>query len=181
MNTSDIKLRLQKSLDFLQTELNQIRTGRASPALIEDVTVTAYDSKMAVKELGSVSLLDSQTLLVSPWDKSLIPSIVKAISESKLGLSPREDGQVIRVPIPPLTEERRVEMARVVTQKVEEAKQSMRNIRQEEMKDIEKDFADKNISEDEKFTNKEKVEEIVKDFVEQADEMGGNKKEGLQV
>lgn len=179
MTTSELKAKLQKSLDFLQSELNQIRTGRANPSLVEDVTVSAYDSKMTIKEVGSVSLLDSQTLVISPWDKTLVPAIVKAIIESKLNLVPQEDGQVVRVPIPPLTEDRRIELTKVVSQKVEDSKQSLRSIRQDAMKDIEKSFTAKEISEDQKFTDKDSVEKIVKEFVEKAEEIGESKRTDL--
>ncbi len=179
MNSSELKSKLQKSIDFLQSELAQIRTGRANPSLIEDISVNAYESKMLLKELGSITLQDAHTILVAPWDKGLIPSIAKAISESEHRLNPVESGSNLRVPIPLLTEERRKELAKLVSQKTEETKQSMRNIRQDAMKDIDRAFDAKEISEDEKFTEKDEIEEVVKKYTKQADEMGEAKSSEL--
>jgi len=179
MTSSELKNRLTKSIEFLQAELTQIRTGRANPSLLEDIEVVAYESKMALKELGSVTLADAQTIMVTPWDKNLIPDIEKAIRDSESKLNPVEVGGNLKVPVPPLTEDRRKELVRLVNQKVEDCKQSVRNIRQDAMKDIDKEFEDKIISEDEKFTQKEEVEEITKDFVEQSDAIGETKSSEL--
>jgi ribosome recycling factor len=179
MNAPELKLKLLKSIDFLKSELSQIRTGRASPSLIESVLVDAYESKMSVKELGTITVMDSQNLVVSPWDKSLLKPIAKAIRESGLGLNPIDEPDRIRIPIPALTEERRTELTRIVSGKVEECKNSLRNVRQDAMKYIEKEFLDKNISEDEKFSQKEEVEKTIKTFIEQADELGEVKKKEL--
>jgi ribosome recycling factor len=181
MNTPELKLKLSKSIEFLKSELSQIRTGRASPSLIESVFVDAYDSKMSVKELGTITVMDSQNLVVSPWDKSLLKPVAKAIRESGLGLNPIDEPDRIRIPIPALTEDRRAELARIVSVKIEECKNSLRNVRQDAMKYIEKEFADKNISEDEKFSQKEEVEKTIKTFIEQADELGEAKKKELLV
>ena len=172
MTASELRNRLSKSKEFVQTELSQIRTGRANPSLLEDVMVDAYDSKMALKELGSITLADSQTIMVVAWDKGLLPAISKAIRESEHRLNPVEVGENLRVPVPSLTEDRRKELVKLVNQKVEEAKQSIRNIRQDAMKDLDTAFNSKTISEDEKFTQKEEVEEIVKEHVEDVDKMG---------
>lgn len=179
MNISELKIKLSKSIDFLKSELSQIRTGRASPSLIEAVLVDAYDSKMSIKELGTITVMDSQNLVVSPWDKALLKPIAKAVRESGLGLNPIDEPDRVRIPVPALTEERRTELSKMVSVKVEECKNSLRNVRQDAMKDIDKDFADKNISEDEKFSQKEEVEKTIKGFVEQADELGETKKKEL--
>jgi ribosome recycling factor len=176
---SELKLKLEKSFEFLQGELNKVRTGRASPALLEELKVNAYDSKMALKELGSITVPDAQSLLISPWDKSLSDNIAKGIRDSDLNLSPVVDGDLIRVPVPDLTEERRQEMTKLVTAKVEEVKNSIRNIRQEAMKDIDSRFSDKDISEDQKFTEKEDTEEAVKEFTDKAVKLGEDKKSDL--
>jgi ribosome recycling factor len=179
MNTSELKLKLLKSIDFLKSELSQIRTGRASPSLIESILVDAYDSKMSVRELGTITVTDSQSLVVSPWDKSVLKPIAKAIRESGLGLNPIDEPDKVRVPVPALNEERRSELAKVVSGKVEECKNSLRNVRQDTMKSIDKEFTDKDISEDEKFSQKEEVEKTVKTFIEQAEELGEAKKREL--
>jgi len=179
MTTSELKSKLQKSLDYLEGELTQVRTGRASPAMIEDLPVKVYESMMTLKELGAITVLDSQNLSVAPWDRSLLKEIAKAIRESDLNVNPVVETAFVRVPVPALTEERRKEFAKLVSSKVEETKTSMRNIRQEAMKDIEKAFSEKEIGEDDKFTQKEEVEDIVKDFVTQAEEIGAKKREDV--
>jgi len=179
MNKTELKNRLQKSLDFFSNDISSIRTGRAHPSLIDGLTLTAYGSKMTLKELGNITLLDSQTLSVSPWDKSLVPTIAKALKESDLNLNPSEDASTIIVPIPPLTQERRQELTKLVNLKAEESRQSIRSIRQEFMKIIEKEYTDKIISEDEKFTYKDEIEEIVKDYSKQIEEIAKKKNSDL--
>jgi len=179
MTVSELENRITKSVDFLKSELTQIRTGRANPSLLEEVTVEAYESKMALKELGSITLSDSHTIMITLWDKNLLPVVVKEIREGELKLNPVEAGGNLKVPIPPLTEDRRKELVKLVNQKIEECKQATRNIRQDAMKDIDKEYDEKNISEDEKFTQKGEVEEIVKKLVEEAEEAGNAKSKEL--
>lgn len=179
MTIGELKVRLSKSIDFLKNELSQIRAGRANPALVEGVAVDAYGTKMTIKELGSITVLDAQNLVVTPWDKSLLKVIGAAIFESELKINPVVDSASIRVPIPPLTEDRRKDLVRLVGGKVEECKTSLRNIRQEAMKDIEKAFSEKAIGEDDKFSEKDEVEKVVKEFVAKSDELGDAKKEDL--
>jgi ribosome recycling factor len=179
MNTTELKSKLTKSTEFLRSELSQIRTGRASPSLLEEIAVDAYGTKMSIRELASISLLDTQNLAVVPWDKGLLKSISKAIRENNLNLNPVDEAERVRVPVPALTEERRKELAKVVSVKVEDCKNAIRNTRQDAMKDIEASFASKEIGEDDKFRQKEDVEKIVKTFVDQCDEMGESKKDEL--
>lgn len=179
MNTLELKSKLLKQQDFLKNELSQIRTGRVTPSLVENIFVDAYGTKMTVKELGAISVLDSQNLVVAPWDKSLIKSVSKAIRDSQPSLSPIEDGEKLRVPVPTLTEERRKELAKTVGVKVEECKNTIRSIRQEAMKDIDKMFADKAIGEDEKFRLREETEKIVKESSDSLDVLGEQKKSEL--
>lgn len=176
MQISDLTNRLNKCVDHFKTELSKVKTGRATPSLVESIPVDTYGSIMQVRELASITLLDSQNILISPWDKGVAKDIYKAIAESDLKVSPVIDGSNIRVPIPALTEERRIEMTKIVSTKLEESKNSIRSVRQDAMKDIEKEFADKKIGEDEKFTQKDKVEKTVKDFIQQADELSEAKK-----
>lgn len=179
MTKQELSQKLEKTLEYLGAELAKIRTGRASTSLIEGIVVNAYGSNMKIKEVGSVTVLDTQNLVVSPWDKSLLDPVAKAIRESGTGLNPVVDGDVVRVPVPPLTEERRKEYAKIATTKVEEAKESVRRIRQEAMKDIDKMFSSKEITEDDKFSMREDIEEEVKSAVAKADEAGENKKSDL--
>lgn len=180
MNISELKNKATKSVDFLKTELNQIRTGRVSPNLISDISIEAYSgSLMTLKELGSISVMDSNNLAITPWDKSVLDSIVNGIKISDLGLSAIKEADRVRVSVPTLTEERRIEFTKDASEKVENSKNSIRNIRQEIMKDIEKDFTDKVISEDDKFKQKEEVEKLIKNFIDQVDEIGEEKKKEI--
>lgn len=179
METKELKTKLDKSIEFLKNELAQIRTGRASPALVEDIPVEAYDTIMTIKEVGSISSLDSQNLVIAPWDKSLLKPILSAIRDSDKSFNPVQDGEVIRVPVPALNEDRRKELARLVSTKLEECKNSLRSIRQDAMKDIDKLFNEKQLSEDEKFTQKDKVEDILKEYNEKATDIAEAKKEDV--
>lgn len=175
MTNSELKFKLEKSVEYLQGELSKIRTGRASPALIESIKVNVYESMMEIREVGTITVLDPSNLVVSPWDKSVLKEIASAIRNSDLKLNPVVDGDVVRVPLPQLTEERRKEMTKLVTDKVEEVKGSIRNVRQEAMKDIEDKFKKKEIGEDEKFTEKDKVEETVKEYNDKVSKIGSDK------
>lgn len=179
MTNSELKSKLNKSLEFLESELSQIRTGRANPSLLDDVVVEAYEAKMLLKELASITNADSQTLIISPWDRSLLDVIGKCIREGDLKLNPVVGGDSIKVSLPPLTEERRKEFAKIVSTKLEECKNSFRNIRQDAMKDVDKMFSDKEIGEDEKFALKEEIEEIIKDFTLRVEELSESKKQDL--
>ncbi len=176
MTKSELTKKLDSAVNFLESELAQVRTGRASPSLIENLVIRAYDSNMMIKELGTISAPEPQLITVSPWDKSLIPVIAKAIRESELQLNPAEDADLVRIPIPQLTEERRKEFARLVTSKVEDSKKTIRNIRQDAMKSIDKQHTDKLISEDEKFTLKDEFEDIVKIKTRGLEELGEAKR-----
>lgn len=176
MNTSELKRKLESSLEFLHSELSQVRTGRVTPGLLDSIHINAYDSKMAIREVGNITQLDPQTLAVSPWDKSLLETIAKAIRDSELKLNPAVKNDSVIIPVPSLTEERRVEFTKLVSTKVEETKNTMRGIRQDAMKDIDSRFANKEFGEDEKFSMKEDVEDLVKEYVGKAEEAGESKK-----
>ncbi|MFZ5425284.1 MAG: ribosome recycling factor [Patescibacteria group bacterium] len=179
MQTLELKKKLNTSIEFLSEELTKLRTGRATPGLIENITVNAYGANMTIKEVGSVTVPDSQLLVISPWDKSLLKNIEKSIRESDLNLNPVVDGDIVRVSIPSLTEERRKEFAKIASSKVEECKQAIRNVRQDAMKAIDKKYADKLIGEDEKFTQREEVEDVVKEYVSKAESLGEAKKKDI--
>lgn len=179
MNKTELKSKLDLSIQFLESQLSKIRTGRANPSIIEGVEVNAYGQLLKIRELGSINVLDSQTLVITPWDKSLIKEIVKSIREASLGLNPVADSDVARVPVPALTEERRKEYAKLASTKVEESKNTIRSIRQDFIKSVEKSFAAKEISEDEKFTKIKEIEQIIKEYTTKADELGEIKKKEL--
>jgi len=179
MTIPELRSKLTASFEHLKGELSQIRSGRATTSLVEEVRVMAYGSEMKIRELGTISTPDAQMILISPWDKSLIKEIEHAIREQNPGLNPVPDSQVVKVPVPPLTEERRKEFVKLVNDKAEAAKHSMRNIRQDAMKDIDKRFANKEIGEDGKFSFRDKVEEVVKQTNAQIDNLGEAKKKDL--
>ena len=179
MNKSEIKRDLTDAVEFFKNELSKIRTGRASSSLIEDISIDVYGSKMRIKELGSITVPEPQLIVVSPWDRSQIPSISKAINTSELNLNSSFDNEKVRVPVPPLSQERRTELAKIVSTKLEACKTTIRNLRNDVMKSVDKSFADKAISEDEKFQQKEEADKLIKEFTEQADSIAEDKKKSL--
>lgn len=179
MTNKELKDQLEDSVEILKQDLSQVRTGRASPSLLDSVKVNAYDSKMSIKEVGTVTMPDPTTLLIVPWDKSLIDNIAKAIRESDIKVNPIVEGDRVRISFPGLTEERRKEFAKIVSDRVEECRQRIRRVRQEAMKDIDKMFSDKEISEDEKFALQENVEETIKDYNKKVEEIGEKKTEEI--
>ena len=175
----ELNQKLTLSLEFYVAELTKIRTGRASIALVENIELSAYGGSMKMKEVGSISVPEPQTIMIAPWDKSLLKDIDKALRESALGVNPIVGGDNVKVPIPASTEERRKELVKMVGVKLEDCKTSMRNIRQDAMKQVDKAFAEKEIGEDDKFNQKAEVEEIVKDYVAKAEEVSEKKKEEI--
>ena len=179
MTKSELSKKLDGAIDFFKADIAQVRTGRANPVLIEDLSVEVYGSVMKVKELGTISVPEPQLIVVSPWDKSVLTLIDKAIRESDLKLNPVTADGVIRIPIPPLSQERREEFAKMVNTKMESARQAIRNIRQEALKDIDRSFADKEIGEDEKFTLREEVESLVKEKTNEIGLLGDSKRKDI--
>src|SRR5665647_424899 len=156
-----IRPNLDKSIEHFQEELKQLRTGRASTALVENLLVDYYGSKSPLKQIASVSTPEPRLILISPWDKNNLANIEKAIKESQLGLQPNNDGQVVRINIPQLTEERRLDLIKVLNQKAEEAKISVRKIREEVWEEIQEMEKSGKISEDDKFSGKENLQAVI--------------------
>lgn len=179
MSTSDLKKKLQDSLDFLKGELTQIRTGRVTPSLLDSILVNAYGSDLTMREVGTLTVLDSHTLSVTPWDKNLLSEIENAIKNSDLGLNPVVRGTSVLVPIPALTEERRKEFTHLVAEKSENIRQSYRNIRQDAMRDIDTKFNNKEFGEDEKFSRRNEIEDLVRKFISKVDEASESKKKEI--
>lgn len=159
----------------MKGELSQLRTGRVTPSILDDIVVDAYGTDLSVKEVGTITVLDPQTIQIAPWDKNLLESISTAIQKSDLKLNPSIRSDSVIVPVPALTEERRKEYTRLVASKVEETKQTMRNFRQDAMKSIETRFSNKEFGEDQKFKLKEDFEELVKEYISKTTEMGESK------
>jgi ribosome recycling factor len=171
--------RMSKAIEALKRDLATVRTGRANPSLVEDLRIDYYGTPTPLKQLASVSVPEARLLTIQPWDKGSLPAIEKAIQKSDLGLNPSSDGNVIRLAIPPLTEERRKELVKVVHKKVEEGRVEIRNIRRdahEMLRDFKKE---KEISEDSEFNAQEDLQKVTDRFIADADKVGQEKEQEL--
>ena len=175
----DARNRMTKSLDSLRHELAKIRTGRAHPSLLEHVHVDYYGSEVPIGQAASVTVEDARTLSVTPWDKSMVSVIEKAILTSDLGLNPSTAGQVIRIPLPPLTEERRKDLGRIVHQEGENAKIAIRNIRRDANHHIKELLKEKEISEDEERKAEHDIQTVTDVAVKKVDEIVAEKEQEL--
>ena len=169
LDFADTKAGMQKAVDYFKVEIAAIRTGRAVPALIENIPCNAYGgtAKLSVKELGTITTADAQTLVVQPWDQSVIGEIRQGILAANVDLTPVIDNNLIRISVPVLTTERRSEYVKLLHDKTERTKISVRNSRQDKMRVIKNAFEEKNISEDEQFKAEEDLQRITDEFVGQ--------------
>lgn len=156
----DALTRMHKSIDAFKAELLKIRTGRAHVSLLNHITVDFYGSEVPIGQAANLTVEDARTLAVTPWDKSMVPLIEKAIMSSDLGLNPSTAGAVIRVPMPPLTEERRRELVKVVRELAENARIAVRNIRRDANNELKSLLKDKDISEDEDHKGQDLVQQV---------------------
>ena len=175
----DAKVRMNKSIESLRHELAKIRTGRAHPSLLEHVMVDYYGSEVPVGQAASVNVEDARMLSVTPWDKSMVAVIEKAILTSDLGLNPATAGQVIRIPLPPLTEERRRDLGRVVHQEGENAKIAIRNIRRDANHHAKDLLKEKEITEDEERRAETEIQQLTDNAVSRVDEIVAEKEQEL--
>jgi ribosome recycling factor len=167
---ADASVRMEKSLDALNKELMTIRTGRASPSLVERLQVDYYGTQTPLQALAGISTPDATQLVISPYDRGAISAIEKAIQRSELGLNPSNDGQLIRIAIPQLNEERRRELVKVVHRKAEDARVAVRNIRRDEVDHLRKVEKDGHVSKDEIETKLADVQKITDQFIARVDE-----------
>ncbi|MCR4418926.1 MAG: ribosome recycling factor [Clostridia bacterium] len=175
----DVNERMQKACEVLRKELAALRAGRASPALLEKIEVDYYGVPTPVNQVATITAPDARLLVVQPWDKSLVPKIEKAILKSDLGVNPTSDGTVVRIPIPPLTEERRKEMVKVVRKKGEEARVAIRNVRRdgnERVKGAEKEGL---ISEDQAKRTQEEIQKLTDKYIKEVDRILEAKEEEI--
>jgi len=166
----DAETRMGKSVVSLKNDLTKLRTGRAHTSLLDHITVEYYGSEVPLSQVANVSVLDSRTLSVSPWEKPMVQAIEKAIMNSNMGLNPATTGELIRIPLPPLTEERRKDMIKVVRAEGEGAKVAIRNIRRDVLSDVKSLLKDKEITEDDDRQAQEDVQKITDKYVKQVDE-----------
>lgn len=171
----DSETRMSKSMDSLHHNLGAIRTGRANPAMVEDIQVEAYGSMMPLNQVASISVPEARMILIQPWDKGSMKAIEKAIMTSDLGITPNNDGTVIRLAIPMLNEQRRKELVKQVHTQVEDAKISVRNIRRDSMHQLKTLVSGKEISEDEEKRAQDQLETLTKKYVDMSDSIGKDK------
>ena len=163
--------RMQKSIKSLQDELAKLRTGRAHASLLDHIQVDSYGSVVPLSHVASISIADNRTLLVTPWDKAMVAPVEKAIRTSDLGLNPATMGQAIRVPLPPLTEERRRDLAKVVKAEGENAKVAIRNIRRDAMQHLKDLLKDKAIGEDDERRAEESTQKLTDKYIAEVDKV----------
>lgn len=175
----ETRRRMTKVLEVLGHDLARVRTGRASVALLEGIKVEAYGSLMPLAQVASLAAPEPRLLTVQPWDTSLIGEIEKAILKSDLGLTPANDGKVIRLPIPALTTERRKELIKMVKKMAEEAKVALRNIRRDANEQIKKLKNDKQVSEDDAHRATDEVQKITDEFIKKADGLAADKEKEI--
>ena len=172
---------MQSAVDQLASDIGGIRTGRATPALVENIVVPAYGGtqRLRIQEVATITAPDPTSIVISPWDKSIIGDIRKGILEANVGMNPSIDGEILRIVMQPLTTEDREKYVKILSQKLEVGRVTVRQIRADEMHDIKKKFEDKGLTEDEKFGNEKKLQEITDAFIAKIEEMGEKKKAEL--
>jgi len=169
---NEAKERMEKTIEALHGDLRTIRTGRASPALVERLQIDYYGAPTPLNQLAGTTVPEPRMLVIRPWDRSTIGIIEKAILKSDLGLNPSNDGQVIRLIIPQLTEERRRELSKQVARRVEEARVANRNIRRDAIEMLRELEKEKLISEDELFTGRDEIQKLTDESIKEIDEIG---------
>lgn len=167
--------RMQKAVDRLVTDYSEIRAGRANPNVLDKVMVDYYGTPTPINQVGSVSVAEARILVIQPWDKGLLNPIMKAIQASDIGINPQNDGNVIRLTFPQLTEERRKELAKGISKRGEEAKVAVRNIRRDEMDALKKAKKANELTEDDLRDEEEKLQKLTDKVCKEIDEIAANK------
>ena len=175
----DAEARMKKSLAALDTALKRVRTGRAHPSLLDNITLDYYGAETPLQQLGNISVEEGRTLTISPFDKSMIPQIERAIMTSDLGLNPSTSGSLIRLPLPPLTEETRRDLVKVVRAEAEQARVSLRSVRRDANSDLKELLKEKEISEDEERRGEELIQQLTDKMVVEVDRVLKEKEEEL--
>ncbi len=171
-----IKPELDKTINFLERELAKIHTGRATPALVEDVVVDCFGQKFPLKQLAAISIPESKQILIQPWDKSYIEGIVSALEKTGVGANPVVDKEVVRITLPPLSEEYRRQLAHIISEKQEEAKRTVRHWREEAWKEVQDGFREGEVREDDKFRAKDDLQDLIDEYNKKIEEIGERKK-----
>ncbi len=169
--TKDLETNMQKALEAFKIELGKLRTGRANTSLVEGIKVDYYGNETLLKNVANITVSDARTIVITPWEKTLVKSIEKAITSANLGLNPVSDANLVRIPIPPLTEERRKEMAKVVKNIAETSRVAIRNIRREAMDKLKDLLKNKEIDEDMDHRTQDTVQKITDKFIAEIDKL----------
>ena len=174
---SQTRDRMKKAFEITQTDLSSVRSGRATPALVENIVVSAYggSQKLRILELATITTMDAKTLVISPWDPSVIEDLEKGILEANIGLTPVIDGEIIRMSIPPLSEERRQEYIKLARAKLESGRIMIRQVRHNAMRDLKT----ANVAEDERKHGEKKVQELTDEMIAEIDALGDRKEQEL--
>lgn len=176
---NDAKSRMDKSIASLKTELSKLRTGRAHPSLLEHIKVNYYGTETPLNQVANIAVESARSLTITPWEKNMVAPIEKAVMTSDLGLNPATSGNVIRVPLPPLTEERRKELARVVRDEAEKARVAIRNIRREANGDCKELLKGKEISEDDERKAESSIQQLTDSHIKIVDSIAAEKETDL--
>ena len=174
---ADATRRMDQAVEHLRHELTSMRTGRASPALVEDLSVAYYGQPTPLKQIAGISVPDARMLVIQPWDKAALPDIEKAILQSEIGITPSNDGSLIRLPIPPLSEDRRRDLVRLVHQRGENARVAVRNVRRDVHDHLREMVRTKDLSEDELHRSEKRLQDITDAHTKSIDAMGVAKEE----
>jgi ribosome recycling factor len=162
---------LEKTASFLEKEVSKIRTGRASPSLVEDVVVDCFGQKFPLKQLAAISSPEPKTVVIQPWDKSYMEGIQSALSSSTLGVSPIVDKDIIRITLPPLSDEYRKNLLKIISEKKEDVHQTIRHFREKAWQEIQAGFKEGTIREDDKFRAKDELQDVVDEYNKKVDEI----------
>ncbi|HEY0809544.1 MAG TPA: ribosome recycling factor [Longimicrobiales bacterium] len=182
LSVNEARTHMEKAVEAMRREFTSVRTGKATPALLDTVRVDAYGSKVPINQVGTVNAPEPRLLVIQPWDKSLLKAIETGIVTADLGLNPSNDGNVIRVPIPQLTEERRKDMVKLLHKLAEEGRVAIRHARQEANKDIKKKQSSHEISEDDAHRQMEQVQKLTDEYITKIDHLlKGKEQEVMEV
>jgi ribosome recycling factor len=181
MDETQVRQKMQQAFDLTAKDMASVRTGRVTSALVEDIMVPAYGGtqRLRVQEVASITVSDSQNLLIEPWDKSIIGDIRKGILEANVGLNPSVNEGYLRITMPPMTTEDREKYVKLLSLKIENGRVMVRQARADAMGDIKKGYEAKTITEDEKFAQEKKVQELTDEYIKKIEQVGENKKQEL--
>ena len=168
---ADVERRMNRSMEALERELATLRTGRATPSLVENISVDYYGSPTPLKQIASISAPDARAIMIQPWDRQALRDIERSLMQSEMGFNPSNDGNIITVPIPPLNQERRQELVRLLKRKIEEGKVSVRNVRRDGLESLRKLERDKAISQDQNRRSQDQLQKTTDSFIRSMDQV----------